>query len=127
MYQVNHLNFNRQIEPFKTEENILINENNENIVFIEIEKLKQGDIFGMQDIIFTVDKNLDQLTLVSDGSGCILINKKSFMRFLSDESREMLKNHLTSYPSNDHLTTLYFDSINWKCFKKSNFSRTFIK
>ena len=126
-FKTHQMSYNKRVDNYRRTENCLTNENDRTTVYLEIEKLKPGDIFGIHDLVLHADKcDLHPLTLVSDGVGCVLINKKCFLRYLSEEHREHLRNLLTAYPSKNSLVAKYFDSINWSSYRKCNLSQTFI-
>lgn len=87
-------------------------------VFIEIKKLGQRDVFvscdkmkifkkifryfifikkkGLVEIIYDFEENLNKVCLVSDGTECILLNKKFILNNMTHSLRSLLKQNVNT-------------------------------
>jgi hypothetical protein len=94
--------------------------------FLELFKLKEGDVYGLQDLILnrSTDNKPSPAMLVSEGAECILINKRYFMECLSPNALIKLRFLITPYPSDDKLVSKYFHSFAWQNFKSDSFTKT---
>ena len=86
--------------------------------FLEMSRLDQGDVFGLQDIVFTDESNRSELILVSGGAECILVRRSEFMRLMPAESLLKLKFSLPPYPNDENFIVKYFRFLQWENFKK---------
>lgn len=87
-------------------------ENDKLVTYLEVNKLKEGDIFGLHDLI-SEDKS-SPLILVSEGIQCILINRLYFLQNLSPENKTRIKYALQLYPDDSYFIRKYFDAFLWK-------------
>jgi hypothetical protein len=96
------------------------------VSFLELFKMKEGDIYGLQDLILNrnTDNKPSPAILVSEGAECILIHKRYFMEFMGPSALIKLRFLVTPYPSDDRLVTKYFHSLAWQDFKTDSFVRT---
>jgi hypothetical protein len=94
---------------------------------LEIEDLKEGDIFGIRDLVFSDFYDYNPVAMISDGAECILIDRKQFRKNLNEISISMLKISLMPYPNDEYYLRKYFDKEDWKNFKKTNLLRTIDK
>ncbi|CAF0883056.1 unnamed protein product [Brachionus calyciflorus] len=86
-------------------------------VYLEMIELKEGDIFGLHDVVLSEedDKKIP-LFLTSLGCECIMINRKYFLKHLQSQSLYTLRFNLHPYPTDDYLIKKYFNSYKWKDF-----------
>jgi hypothetical protein len=59
-------------------------------IFIEVQQLKPKDVFGLINIVFDSVGQSTNVSLVSEGSECILIDKTFFINNMSENFREIL-------------------------------------
>lgn len=84
-------------------------------VYLEMNKLREGDVFGLHDIILTEkDDNKVPLLLTSEGIECILINRRFFLKHLPAQSLLKLRFNLHPYAQDDYFIKKYFNSFKWK-------------
>ncbi|KAH3834909.1 cyclic nucleotide-binding domain-containing protein 2-like isoform X3 [Dreissena polymorpha] len=86
-------------------------------VFVQIQKLGPRDIFGLEQTVFGLIGQTTSCSLVSDGAECILINKKFFMKHLSDTLAKHLRRTIQPIPSEESLQQKLQDQANWNAFK----------
>jgi hypothetical protein len=91
---------------------------------LEIELLKEGDVFGIRDLIFTDYYDLNPVSLVSDGVECILVEKKQFARYLNEIKLNVLKITIMPYPNEEYFLKKYFEKEDWSSYRKNNFMTT---
>lgn len=97
-----------------------IDRHEEKSIYLELSKLQEGDLFGLNDLIF--DRELDDyncpLMLVSEGVECVLIHRDSFLKYVSPP--DMFKLRLSSpiYPNDEYFIDKYFNLFVWEDFKK---------
>ena len=92
---------------------------------LEVEILKEGDIFGIRDLIFNDNfEMVNPMTLVSDGAECILIERKQFLKYLNEIGMSLLKISIMPYPSDEYFLRNYFDKEDWQNYRKNNFAST---
>ena len=86
--------------------------------FLQMRRLDEGDIFGLQDLVFTDDIHINSLILVSGGAECIQVNKTEFMKKMPAESLLKLKFNLPPYPRDENFIIKYFRFLQWENYKK---------
>jgi CRP-like cAMP-binding protein len=93
--------------------------NHENkYVYLELSKLKEGDVFGLNDLVFNHEDDCKcSLMLVSEGIECILINRHFFLKHVTPQLLFKLKYCVPNYPDDDYFIRKYFSSFIWRDFK----------
>lgn len=87
-------------------------------VYLEMNRLREGDVFGLHDIILTQEEDENSpLILCSDGLECILLNKIFFLKYLPSQSSVMLRFSLHPYPKDEYFINKYFHSFKWRDFR----------
>ncbi|XP_078495091.1 uncharacterized protein LOC100177622 [Ciona intestinalis] len=67
-------------------------------VCVHIQTLGERDIFGLLPILFDASEGATSVSLVSEGSECILISKEFFLKHFDEELRERLVRMVQPYP-----------------------------
>lgn len=102
-----------------------VDKNGTRQVFLELPKMKEGDIFGLNDTIF--DRELDgykcSLMLISEGVECVQISRRSFLKHLSPQAWFKLRVNSTIYPNDEYFINKYFNSFVWKDFKRRSLTK----
>lgn len=93
-------------------------ENEKTYTYLEMKKLDEGDVFGMQDLVFTEPNDINPLVLVSDGAECILINRKAFLENANANSSLNMRFKLPPYPNDETFIMKYFSFLQWERFRK---------
>lgn len=106
--------------PFE-HENSLLSKNKSLYTYLEMNKLVEGDIFGIHDLI--LDDMKDSFILTSDGVECVLINRIYFLKFLYPEIRLKLKFLLSPYPDDEYFFSKYFHAFQWSNFAQNEKSK----
>jgi hypothetical protein len=96
-----------------------ISRDEEQTLYLKIEELNKGDVYGIRDVVFKDSKN--PTMLISFGVECILLNRKFFKKALSKSNEIKLQIFLMPYPNEKDLVESYYEFENWKRFKKENF------
>ncbi|KAM4796133.1 cyclic nucleotide-binding domain-containing protein 2-like [Rhinophrynus dorsalis] len=89
-------------------------------IFIHIQTLRAGDIFGL---VYTVFEDTLGMALVSDGAECIAISKEFFKKHIDEEYLLKLCRHIQPYPSKEMLQQKMQDYIKWKAYKSHLISK----
>jgi hypothetical protein len=63
----------------------------ERLIFLEIQRLQPKDIFGLVNIVFESNEQTANVSLVSHGSECILIDRNFFLNNVSGKFKEVLR------------------------------------
>lgn len=101
-------------------------EDKKTYTYLEMKKLDEGDIFGLQDLVFTEPNDLNPLVLVSDGAECILINRKAFLDNANANSSLNMKFKLPPFPNDEAFIMKYFSFLQWERFR-SRFHKRVLK
>ncbi|RDD41421.1 Cyclic nucleotide-binding domain-containing protein 2 [Trichoplax sp. H2] len=110
-----------EVDEIESERNFINSQinNNERHIVVQIELLKPKDCFGLSTL--EVDKGViidrPSLSLVSNGSECIMISKEFYLRYANDDVKSYLRSQIESYPSEDSLQQMWQDATNWKAYK----------
>ncbi|XP_072029223.1 uncharacterized protein [Amphiura filiformis] len=83
-------------------------------VFIVVEVLNRGAVFGLHGSVFTDQPNL---SVVSNGAECILIRKRFYLEHASDQTFGFLRRQETPYPSNAELQEKLQVYRNWNSYR----------
>ncbi|XP_078602728.1 uncharacterized protein LOC144876850 isoform X2 [Branchiostoma floridae x Branchiostoma japonicum] len=86
-------------------------------VFIQVQTLKEGDVFGLVNVVFSPAEGGTGMSLVSDGAECILISRKFFEKHLDLDIRRKIRSTIQPYPSERSLQQKLQDKVNWEEFK----------
>ncbi|KAL4226239.1 hypothetical protein ACF0H5_014223 [Mactra antiquata] len=89
-------------------------------VFVEIQTLTKGQVFGLTDMIF---ENQPQFSLVSNGAECIMIEKKFYQEFSSQQLFIKIRDETYPYPSDEKLQENLESQIRWDADKKLTLSK----
>ncbi|XP_063286901.1 cyclic nucleotide-binding domain-containing protein 2-like [Pelobates fuscus] len=90
------------------------NQNRASQIFIHIQTLRAGDIFGLA---YTVFEDTVGMALVSDGAECIVISKQFFQKHMDEEYHHKLSRKIEPYPSKEMLQQKMEDYVKWKAYK----------
>ncbi|XP_062585589.1 cyclic nucleotide-binding domain-containing protein 2-like isoform X1 [Saccostrea cucullata] len=86
-------------------------------VYVQIQKLGPRETFGVEQVAFGRIGKTTSTILVSDGAECILINRKFFQQYLTDEEAKRIRRTLQPIPSEESLQRKLQDSTNWEAYK----------
>ncbi|XP_066287696.1 cyclic nucleotide-binding domain-containing protein 2-like [Branchiostoma lanceolatum] len=96
-------------------------------IFIQVQTLKEGDVFGLVNVVFSPTEGGTGMSLVSDGAECILISRKFFEKHLDLDIRRKIRSTVSinivcdrgiqPYPSERSLQQKLQDKVNWEDFK----------
>ncbi|XP_048775168.2 cyclic nucleotide-binding domain-containing protein 2-like isoform X2 [Ostrea edulis] len=86
-------------------------------VYVQIQKLGPKETFGVEQVAFGQIGKTTSTILVSEGAECILINRKFFQQFLTDEEAKRIRRTLQPIPSEESLQRKLQDSTNWEAYK----------
>ena len=128
-------NKKKEINVFKTIEEIFDSINNKSVaqslkqiqmenVYIEIEVLKRGDVFGIRDVVFMDVAEPNSTMLLSCGVECLILNRKLFLKSLTKYNEMKLKVSLMPIPTEEELTRSYYEYVKWRNFKKRNMNKS---
>lgn len=91
-------------------------------VFLELPKLKEGDVFGLNDTLF--DQELDgykcQLMLISEGVEVVQVSRRAFLKHLTPQAWFKLRVNSSRYPNDEYFVEKYFSSFIWKDFTRKS-------
>ncbi|XP_077870074.1 uncharacterized protein LOC102803708 [Saccoglossus kowalevskii] len=93
-------------------------QNHKNNVFIKLDILERGSVFGLLDVAFG---DQPSLSLVSNGAECILISKKFYLKYASEANIKSIVKEMRPYPSEETLTADLEQKINWTSFRKDRY------
>lgn len=88
--------------------------NSQNKLYISIQTLTEGDVFGLAYLVF---EDTCSMTLVSQGAECILITKDFIKKNGDDVYFHSLTKQMSPYPSEMVLQAQLQDHINWEAYK----------
>ncbi|CAD5122959.1 DgyrCDS11350 [Dimorphilus gyrociliatus] len=83
-------------------------------IYVEIQTLTKGQVFGLQHCFLD---NQPSLSVVSNGTECILIDKKLYKMQLTTSGIEELKLEMASYPSDEFFQRLIDDRAEWQAYR----------
>ncbi|XP_041350042.1 uncharacterized protein LOC121369190 [Gigantopelta aegis] len=82
--------------------------------FVNVQSLTKGDAFGLRQILFDRQPSM---SLVSNGSECMLLNKKFFLDNCPQDLLRRLKREVLPYPSDTALQQELKTKVNWEMYK----------
>ncbi|XP_039600090.1 cyclic nucleotide-binding domain-containing protein 2-like isoform X2 [Polypterus senegalus] len=94
------------------------------LIYINVQTLKAGDIFGLAYLLF---EETFPMMLVSEGAECIVISKDFFKQHASDSYLRRLYDLVPPYPTEDVLQKKLQQHINWEANKSLLFHKRFPK
>ncbi|CAL1531380.1 unnamed protein product [Lymnaea stagnalis] len=86
-------------------------------VFIEVARLESGDVFGLDQVVLGAMRNVTSCSLVSDGAEVVLINKKFFKKYLTEETLKTMRQKIRPLPSEKSLQNNLDTLKTWEKFK----------
>lgn len=86
-------------------------------VYVQIQKLGPKETFGVEQVAFGRIGKTTSTILVSEGAECILINRKFFQQYLTDEVAKRIRRTLQPIPSEESLQQKLQDNTNWEAYK----------
>ncbi|KAK0062289.1 dentin sialophosphoprotein [Biomphalaria pfeifferi] len=92
-------------------------------VFIEVARLDSGDVFGLDQVVLVGVRKVTSFSLVSDGAEVVLINKKFFMKNLTEETMKDMRKKITPLPSEKVLQRNLETLKTWEAYKAATLSR----
>ncbi len=97
-----------------------VDSSGEQTIYLELEELRKGDVFGIRDLIFNDILEPNSTMMLSCGVECVLLNRKLFLKSLLKSLEMKLKVSLMPYPSENELIPSYYEYIHWIKYKKQN-------
>ncbi|XP_055895516.1 cyclic nucleotide-binding domain-containing protein 2-like isoform X3 [Biomphalaria glabrata] len=88
------------------------------VVFVEVMKLGQQDIYGLESCVFGPLKETTSTSLVSEGAEVIMIDRKYFMDRTSEELRKKIRGEIRPLPSTETLQAQLDTMVNWEVYKQ---------
>uniref|UniRef100_A0A2C9LSR5 Cyclic nucleotide-binding domain-containing protein n=1 Tax=Biomphalaria glabrata TaxID=6526 RepID=A0A2C9LSR5_BIOGL len=92
-------------------------------VFIEVARLDSGDVFGLDQVVLVGVRKVTSFSLVSDGAEVVLINKKFFMKNLTEETMKDMRKKINPLPSEKVLQRNLETLKTWEAYKAVTLSR----
>ncbi|KAK3099955.1 hypothetical protein FSP39_012490 [Pinctada imbricata] len=86
-------------------------------VYVQIQKLGPRETYGVEQVAFGRIGRTTSTILVSEGAECILINRKFFQQYLSDEEAKRIRRTLQPIPTDESLQQKLQDKTNWEAYK----------
>ncbi|XP_059152903.1 uncharacterized protein LOC131938762 [Physella acuta] len=86
-------------------------------VFIEVARLESGATFGLDQVVLAGMRKLTSCSLVSDGAEVVLINKKFFKKYLTEETLKTIREKIVPLPSEKVLKQDLETVKTWQTFK----------
>ncbi|OWF46625.1 Cyclic nucleotide-binding domain-containing protein 2 [Mizuhopecten yessoensis] len=86
-------------------------------VFVQIQKLGPKETYGLEQVAFGMIGKTTSTILVSEGAECILINRKFFKQYLTDEEAKRIRHTLQPIPTEESLQQKLQDKTNWEAYK----------
>ncbi|XP_075707572.1 cyclic nucleotide-binding domain-containing protein 2-like isoform X3 [Rhinoderma darwinii] len=95
---------------------ISITQEDENVsqIFIHIQTLRAGEVFGL---VYAIFEDTLGMALVSDGAECIVISKEFFKKQMSEEYIHKLSRQIQPYPTREMLQQKMQDYMKWQSYK----------
>ncbi|KAI3378756.1 hypothetical protein SNEBB_010395 [Seison nebaliae] len=87
-------------------------------IYVHIQTLSEGNVFGLHDIVFGSTQGSMPTTLISDGTECILINRKFFTEHLSEKLIRRMRIEMTPLPTELELKRKFQEFIDWTIYKQ---------
>ncbi|XP_060080565.1 uncharacterized protein LOC132559946 [Ylistrum balloti] len=94
-------------------------EADKNPLFVTVQTLKKGEVFGLQYIVFD-DQPQPSLIVVSNGADCVRISRRLFKQHLQKDPRmvDRLTNQVSPYPTDEQLQDQLITRVNWESYKE---------
>ncbi|XP_071815114.1 uncharacterized protein [Apostichopus japonicus] len=105
----------------KLEGPMLPPEHNKDALFVVVQILEKGDVFGLQDIVYSEQPNL---SLVSNGAECVMIRKQFYLDEAKEETLRILRKEVIPYPSKGEMQEYLQQQLDWDAFKYATLSAT---
>ncbi|XP_050416967.1 cyclic nucleotide-binding domain-containing protein 2 isoform X2 [Patella vulgata] len=87
------------------------------MVFVEIQKLGARDTYGLESVLFGMMRKTTSTSLVSEGTECILINRKFFLQHLSEDVAKIIRTKIRPLPTDHVLQQKLQTKTNWEAYK----------
>nr|XP_009858722.2 uncharacterized protein LOC104265749 isoform X1 [Ciona intestinalis] len=84
------------------------------VVHLIVRKLTKGGSFALESILYT---DQPQLSLVSNGAECLMLNKKLFLENSSEYCLDWLRQKEYPYPTDEELKGQYWRLRAWKAYQ----------
>ncbi|GFN96344.1 cyclic nucleotide-binding domain-containing protein 2-like [Plakobranchus ocellatus] len=78
---------------------------------IEVQVLERGQYFGLAPILFP---DQSSLSVISNGAECLVISKKLFLQWATEECLRFLRQTESPYPSERELNRKLQEVVNWQ-------------
>ncbi|XP_021345623.1 uncharacterized protein LOC110445373 [Mizuhopecten yessoensis] len=94
-----------------------------NPLFVKVQTLKKGEVFGLQYIVFE-DQPQPSLIVVSNGADCVRISRRLFKQHLQKAPKMVarLTNQVSPYPTDEELQEQLITRVNWESYKDISIS-----
>ncbi|XP_033745168.1 uncharacterized protein LOC117330792 isoform X2 [Pecten maximus] len=95
-----------------------------NPLFVTVQTLKKGEVFGLQYIVFD-DQPQPSLIVVSNGADCVRISRRLFKQHLQKDPRmvDRLTNKVSPYPTDEQLQDQLTTRVNWESYKEISINK----
>ncbi|KAM3934886.1 cyclic nucleotide-binding domain-containing protein 2-like [Leptodactylus fuscus] len=95
---------------------VSITQEDENVsqIFIHIQTLRAGEVFGL---VYTIFEDTLGMALVSDGAECIVISKEFFKKQMTEDYIHKLSRQIQPYPTREMLQQKIQDHMKWQSYK----------
>ncbi|KAI0214542.1 hypothetical protein LSAT2_000360, partial [Lamellibrachia satsuma] len=80
-------------------------------VFVAIQTLSKGDVFGLADLLYEQQPNF---SLVSNGAECIMIDKRFYVDNAPQALMRRLRAEVSPYPSDGEMQAGLESHVNWE-------------
>ncbi|KAH9523209.1 hypothetical protein Btru_066107 [Bulinus truncatus] len=95
-----------------------------NVVFVDVVKLVQQDIYGLEPSVFKSLKKTTSTSLVSGGAEVIMIDRKFFLDHTSEELRKKMRREIRPLPSEETLQAQLDTMVNWEVYRHQTLKDT---
>ncbi|PAA84561.1 hypothetical protein BOX15_Mlig021012g1 [Macrostomum lignano] len=98
-------------------------------VAVQISTLKPGDVFGLSNVVFKGEKNLEieesaSVSLISNGSECLLFQKTFFVQHANELLKKHVKELARPYLEEGVFENNYYRQMAWDRYRRGLFSST---
>ncbi|XP_071501662.1 uncharacterized protein [Diadema antillarum] len=83
-------------------------------MFVTIQLLLKGGVFGVNNIVFP---DQPSLSLVSNGAECIMIKKQFYLEHATEDTLSLLRKNEFPYPTEEQLQEKLQKHMNWNAYK----------
>ncbi|KAJ8037576.1 hypothetical protein HOLleu_18422 [Holothuria leucospilota] len=93
----------------------------EDPVYAVVQVLQKGDVFGLQDIVYSDQPNL---SLISNGAECIMVRKHFYLEYAKEDTLRVLRKETIPYPSQEELQDYLQQKLDWDAYRHMTLSAT---